>query len=140
MKYLLVMDGNLNNLNDYISACRENPYKGAKLKELNESRVKACIYGQLGRLRIREPVYMRYRWYESSRRRDLDNISSFGRKVIQDALVKTCVLRNDGWKEIVGFQDEFYIDRDHPRIEVEIEVFGDGEQDRELLVKRQEGK
>lgn len=64
---------------------------------------------------------MRYRWYEKDRRRDLDNVSSFGRKVIQDALVQTHVLKNDGWKEITGFSDEFFVDADNPRIEVEIE-------------------
>lgn len=50
----------------------------------------------------------------------MDNISSFGRKVIQDALVTMGVLQNDGWKEITGFQDEFFVDKHNPRIEVEI--------------------
>lgn len=36
---------------------------------------------------------MRYRWFEKDRRRDLDNVSSFGRKVIQDALVECGVLK-----------------------------------------------
>lgn len=94
--YMLIINGKLNNLNDYITACRTNPYKGAKVKAHNENIVKACIYEQLGRLRIQGPVYMKYRWFEPDRRRDLDNISSFGRKVIQDALVETHVLRNDG--------------------------------------------
>lgn len=64
---------------------------------------------------------MIYRWYEKDKRRDLDNVSSFGRKVIQDALVYTGVIQNDGWKEITGFSDEFYVDKKNPRIEVEIE-------------------
>lgn len=63
---------------------------------------------------------MTYAWYEPNKRRDLDNVSSFGRKVIQDALVETRVLENDGWKNIVGFQDNFYIDADNPRVEVVI--------------------
>lgn len=92
------------------------------MKAANENSVKAEIYRQLGRLRIQRPVYMRYRWYEPNRRRDLDNISSFGRKVIQDALVKTHVLQNNGWNEIIGFRDDFYIDKENPRVEVEIEV------------------
>lgn len=69
---------------------------------------------------------MKYKWFEKDRRRDLDNISSFGRKVIQDALVKTRVLENDGWRHIVGFSDEFYIDKKSPRIEVEITEVQDG--------------
>ena len=68
---------------------------------------------------------MRYRWYEANRKRDLDNVSSFGRKVIQDALVEVKILENDGWRNIVGFSDEFYVDSKYPRIEVEIEeVYG----------------
>lgn len=122
MRHILIIHGRLENLNDYITACRSNPHQGAKMKARNEQKVLAEIYEQLGRLRIRKPVRMIYRWYEKNRRRDLDNVSSFGRKVIQDALVQAHVLQNDGWKEIIGFSDEFYIDAHNPRIEVEIEV------------------
>lgn len=80
-----------------------------------------AIYEQLGRLRITKPVYIRYHWIEPNKKRDLDNISSFGRKVIQDALVKTKVLQNDGWANIVGFCDSFSVDKNNPRIEIEIE-------------------
>lgn len=121
MRYTLIIHGRLDNLNDYIKACRTNQYKGAHLKAKNENKVQAEIYEQLGRLRITNPVRMTYRWYEKDRRRDLDNVSSFGRKVIQDALVDTGVIQNDGWKEITGFSDEFYVDKKNPRIEVEIE-------------------
>ncbi len=120
--YKLMVKGRLDNYNDYITACRTHPMKGAKLKGKNEEKVKAAIYEQLGRLRIQKPVYIKYRWYEKDRRRDLDNVSSFGRKVIQDALVATKVLQNDGWKNITGFQDSFFVDAANPRIEIEIEV------------------
>ena len=43
---------------------------------------------------------------------------------LQDALVKSGVLQGDGWKHIVGFSDEFYIDKENPRIEVEIREVG----------------
>ena len=120
MQHILIIHGRLDNLNDYITACRSNPHQGAKLKAKNEQKVLAEIYEQLGSLRITRPVRMIYRWYEKDRRRDLDNVSSFGRKVIQDALVDTGVIKNDGWKEIAGFSDEFYVDKKNPRIEVEI--------------------
>lgn len=120
MRYTLIIAGRLDNMNDYTSACRTNQYKGAKLKQKNENVVKQAIYEQLGRLRIKKPVRMFYRWYEPNKRRDLDNISAFGRKVIQDALVDTRVLQDDGWKYVKGFQDEFYVDKGNPRIEVEI--------------------
>lgn len=120
MRYTLIIAGRLDNMNDYTSACRTNQYKGAKLKQKNENVVKQAIYEQLGRLRIKNPVRMLYRWYEPNKRRDLDNISAFGRKVIQDALVDTRVLQDDGWRYVKGFRDEFYVDKGNPRIEVEI--------------------
>lgn len=120
MKYLLTINGKLNNLNDYIAACRTNAYAGAKMKSYNENLVKYSIYEQLRGVRIESPVLMEYHWYEPNKRRDLDNISSFGRKVIQDALVDTGVLANDSWNEIKGFSDQFDVDKANPRIEVEI--------------------
>lgn len=120
MKYLLTINGKLNNLNDYITACRTNAYVGAKMKAHNESLVKYSIYEQLRGVRIESPVFMEYHWYEPNKRRDLDNISSFGRKVIQDALVDAGVLANDSWNEIKGFSDQFDVDKAKPRIEVEI--------------------
>lgn len=118
MEYLLTVHARLNNLNDYISAERTSRYKGADMKARNEALVKIAIKQQMRGIRIEKPVYMEYRWYEKNRRRDLDNISSFGRKVIQDSLVQTHVLQNDGWKEIIGFSDDFFVDADNPRIEV----------------------
>lgn len=76
--------------------------------------IRQCMRG----VRIEKPVFMEYTWIEPSRRRDKDNISSFGRKVIQDALVSTGVLKDDGWKYVVGFSDRFEVDKDNPRIEV----------------------
>ena len=73
-----------------------------------------CLRG----VRIERPVFMKYLWVEPNRRRDLDNISSFGRKVIQDSLVDAGVLKDDGWKYVVGFSDSFEVDADNPRIEV----------------------
>ena len=38
----------------------------------------------------------------------------------QDALVRSKILPNDGWKDISGFEDRFYVDRKNPRIVVEL--------------------
>lgn len=81
-RYTLVIPGRLDNLNDYISACRTNQYKGSKIKASNEHKVLVAIY---------------------------------------DALVQAKVLKNDGWKNIIRFSDDFYLDPDNPRIEVDIE-------------------
>lgn len=118
MEYLLIIPGTLPNLNDYIAAERANRHKGANMKRDNGNIVAVAIRQCLRCVRIENPVYMEYTWYEPNKRRDKDNVSSFGRKVIQDALVQCGVLKNDGWKEVVGFSDRFEVDKDNPRIEV----------------------
>lgn len=110
----------LSGLNEYIEACRRNPHAGANMKERDQNFVSWHIRQELKRVTVKIPVRMVYRWYEKDRRRDLDNVSSYGRKVIQDALVETGILQNDGWKQITGFSDDFYVDKKYPRIEVEL--------------------
>ena len=79
-----------------------------------------AIRTQLKRLTIKSPVQIKYCFYEPNRKRDLDNISGVAHKFIQDALVKCKVIENDGWNNITGFSDHFYVDRQNPRIEVTI--------------------
>ena len=74
---------------------------------------------ELDGVHIRRPVVMRYLWVEPDRRRDRDNIAA-GRKFVQDALVRCKVLQNDGWKEIIGFSDDWAVDKARPRVEIEI--------------------
>ena len=116
----LVIKGRLPNLNDLISAERRNRYAAAKLKRDAEEIVlwsaKASLRGK-----IPTPTIMHYYWYEPNQKRDKDNISSFGRKVIQDALVKGGYLPGDGWSYITGFTDSFEVDKKNPRIVVEFE-------------------
>lgn len=119
MTYKFTIRGTLPGLNDYIEQERTHRQVGAKLKKQCECVVLHSLR-PLGKLQIEEPVYMVYHWYEKDRRRDKDNISSFGRKVIQDALVKAHILQNDGWKNIIGFEDRFDVDQENPRIVVEI--------------------
>lgn len=116
--YRLIIHGRLPGLNEYIDAERRNRYLGAKVKAEAESVIRAEIAAQLRHVRIRQPVRMLYRWFESSRRRDKSNVCAYGRKVIEDALVGAGVLANDGWGEIDGFVDRFFVDGEHPRVEV----------------------
>lgn len=118
MEYLLTIPGKLPGLNDYIAAERTNRHKGAKMKVDSGNIVAVAIRQCMRGVRIEKPVEMHYTWYEPNKRRDKDNVSSFGRKVIQDALVSTGVLKDDGWKYVVGFSDRFEVDRENPRIEV----------------------
>lgn len=118
MEYKLIIHGRLDGLNKFIGANRSNSCAGNNMKKRNERAVRRAIEACLHGVKIENPVYMEYIWYERDMRRDLDNISSFGRKVIQDSLVNAAVLKGDGWKHVVGFSDRFEVDRENPRIEV----------------------
>ncbi|MFR1801753.1 MAG: hypothetical protein ACLSWS_06840 [Faecalispora jeddahensis] len=112
-------------LNDYIEAERAHRQKGAALKRKCQRDIAAVLKKQV-KGPLREPVVMRYTWVEKDRRRDKDNVSSFGRKIIQDTLVSMNALRNDGWANIAGFSDEFRVDKKRPRVEIEILEGQDG--------------
>lgn len=120
VEYKLIIPGKLPGLNDYIAAERANRHKGAKMKADNGTIVAVAIRQCMRGVKIDRPVEMHYTWYEPNKRRDHDNVSSFGRKVIQDALVDVGVLKDDGWKYVVGFSDRFEVDKGNPRIEVRI--------------------
>lgn len=123
--YKLVIPGVLPSLNEYIRAERGNRYHAASLKKQTEDMIAACIAQQLRGVRFDGPVKITYTWYEENRKRDKDNIA-FAKKFIQDALVATGVLENDGWQEIVSFSDEFRVDKSNPRVEVVIESIEKG--------------
>lgn len=122
----LTVWGTLPGLNEIIAENRRNYHAGAKLKKEAQYTVEVCARKTLKRWRASTPVFMHYTWYEPNRKRDKDNIAAGGRKIIQDALVSCGYIKNDGWHDIVGFSDTFRVDKQEPRIEVEIEeVVGD---------------
>lgn len=95
------------------------------MKKQAENVIGYMIKTQLRGVHFKHPVVIHYLWIEPSRRRDKDNIA-FAKKFIQDALVKTGVLENDGWNQIEHFTDDFAVDPKDPRIEVTIEEFEGG--------------
>ena len=119
MKAKLILPFTFPGLNDYISVERSHRQKAAKMKRDCQNAVILCARRQI-RGKFTRPVVMNYLWVEKDRRRDKDNVAAFGRKVIQDALVKAGVLHNDGWANIEGFSDRFAGDKKNPRVEVEI--------------------
>ena len=121
----IIIPFTLPGLNEYIEAERAHRQKGAALKRKCQRDIAAVLRRQV-KGPLREPVWMRYTWIEKDRRRDKDNISSFGRKMIQDTLVSMNALHNDGWANIAGFRDEFRVDKKRPRVEIEILEGQDG--------------
>lgn len=46
---------------------------------------------------------------------------AFGIKFILDGMIEARVIANDGWGEIANFEHRFEVDKDCPRIEIELE-------------------
>lgn len=111
--------GELTDLNTYINLERSNRYGAAASKKRDIRTIMQWII--TGKLKpISKPVAIYYRFYCKNKRKDKDNIASWARKLIQDALVEAHILPNDGWKEIIGYDEKFFVDKYNPRIEVEI--------------------
>ena len=115
----LVISGSLPNLNDYTKACRTNRIVGAKMKKDAERVITLYILQQLKGISFNDTVELNFRWYEPNKKRDLDNIC-FAKKFILDALVSNGIIIDDGWRGVVGFTDNFFVDKNFPRIEVDI--------------------
>lgn len=112
-----VIYGRLPSLNDYCKVERSGYHAANNMKHHYQALISAYI--KRSRLKpIKYPVKIIYRFYEQNKKRDKDNVSGIAHKFIQDALVDSGILRDDGWDYVVGFADEFYIDRKNPRIEV----------------------
>lgn len=112
--------GRLANLNDYQYACRSHYMAGNKMKKQEQSKVKQAIICSNLKPIKEYPIKIRYYFYEENRKRDLDNVAAMAHKFIQDSLVDMEILENDGWKQIKGFEDTFGIDKENPRIIVQI--------------------
>ena len=130
MQYRFVIKGKLPGLNEYLKAdrsFRKGHSCGNDMKQRGQAAVAEAIRKDLRHTVVKAPVTIHYAFYEPDRRRDLDNIAAVAHKFIQDALVSSGVIENDGWRHIKGFSDEFHVDRHSPRIEVTLTEAGGGD-------------
>lgn len=68
-----------------------------------------------------ESANFRITWHCKNKRKDKDNIIA-GQKFIFDGLVDSGVLNNDGWKEVGDISHSFKVDKENPRVVVEIQT------------------
>lgn len=117
---MLKIEGELTDHNAFIAGLNRSRWIGAGIKRDETSRVAMEIRHNRDIQPVQNyPVRIIYHWYSKDRRKDIDNVA-FAKKFINDALVDTGILKNDGRKCISGFEDFFYIDKEHPRVMVEI--------------------
>jgi Holliday junction resolvase RusA-like endonuclease len=103
-----VVEMQLPSLNEYQNECRRNKYSGAKFKKQIEENIELFIwkYRRQGTLRPIEtfPCALKVEWHEKDRRRDVDNIKS-AMKFILDAMVHAGIIKDDGRRYINQIHD-----------------------------------
>lgn len=117
------IDEKLPSLNEYINKCRSNAHAGASMKKQSEEVIKKYIREAVtaGTLHtVTGKVSVHFKFIDGNNRRDIDNVSSYGHKVILDALVQEGILPNDNREYIGALSDEFGIDKGKYYIVVEI--------------------
>ena len=110
------IEGELPTLNEYIAAERGNRYAAAKMKRDWTEVVRASAWNLTP---YTKPITIHCTWYMRNTRKDLDNVR-FGMKVVGDGLQAAGIIRGDGQRYVVGLSDTFLIDRERPRVEVEL--------------------
>ena len=118
----------LPSLNDYIRAERERIggrgkflTKGAVMKKEWQQYISLFIHKDLRGVKIEKPIVVHYHYYEPNRKRDFGNIHAPTQKFVEDALQDCGTIINDNQRYIVGFTADFAIDKENPRVEVELE-------------------
>ena len=90
MKNFFVIDQQLPSLNEYVNKCRTHSIKGAQFKEEVEQQIWLYILRALSTKTLRRvnnyPVEINIEWHEKDYKRDVDNIKSAA-KFILDTMV-----------------------------------------------------
>lgn len=108
-------------LNELIESNRRGWHNGARLKSDTDTAICWSIRKAMQDGTCRKaagPVRIHFTWHERNRKRDLDNIFS-GKKFILDAMQRMDILEGDGQKYVTGLQDDFVLDNaDYVEVEI----------------------
>ena len=119
-QHKFTIEGKLPNLNDIIAEAKKGrgsyqPY--AEMKREYTDLVDWCAKGMP---KFKSEVEIEITWFEPNKRRDVDGISAGGCKFILDGLVQAGVIINDNQKYVKRINNNYEVDKENPRIEVEI--------------------
>ncbi|MCM1508278.1 MAG: RusA family crossover junction endodeoxyribonuclease [Ruminococcus flavefaciens] len=113
----------LPSLNEVIGKNRSNKFAGNAYKKSTEKVILRYIEKALktGELKpISEPCTVRIDWHEKTKRRDVDNIQS-GQKFILDSLVNSGILPDDSRRYVTQIYHQIH-DGDEDKVSVRIEA------------------
>ena len=110
--------GPLPGLNELVNAAKGRYGRHEYTRMKNECEEKVILFAHA--IHPVAIVRFQFHWMEKDKRRDLDNISAGGRKIILDALVRGGKIPGDGWKNVRGWNDEFGVSKTAPGVYVTI--------------------
>jgi hypothetical protein len=123
--YVFNFPGNWATMNQMIDIAKSNPHQYKQLKTRSENYAINYIKEHLkankefkNHFPIKERCLVVCNVWLKDKRKDPDGAIGFALKVFLDALQRTKVLPNDGFKQINGFIHNFDIDSKNPRIEL----------------------
>lgn len=108
-------------INEYQNACRRHPIQGAVMKK---KWMQAIMVYLTPVEKLSWPAQFDIIYTEPNKKRDIDNITGFGSKVILDAFVKAGFLPDDG-PSYVNKIDSQVTYGDSPQIEIFVKEEGD---------------
>lgn len=120
--YKFTINERLPSLNDLIGKNRTSKYLGAKFKrDVDELIINYIVNQGVSSVPLDLfPVGIKIKYYEKDKRRDMDNILS-AKKYILDAMVTAEIIPGDGQRYIVSFTESIDFDKNNPRVEVEVD-------------------
>jgi Holliday junction resolvase RusA-like endonuclease len=113
----ITIPGELPGMNEIIAEAKRHFGQYSDMKAIYTGAVRHAAHGLP---RVSEPVMVTLHWYTRNKKRDPDNLSA-GQKFVLDGLVEAGVLPGDGWRHIAGISHTFAVDKNMPRVEVDIE-------------------
>lgn len=121
MTYKIVIPGELPDLNTIIAESKRGRGKWQPYNEMKQEHTNIVAWIAKSEIKKKlKKIDLEITWICKNRRKDKDNIMAGGLKMILDGLVVAGVIKNDGWSEIGSINNHFEVDKDNPRIEVEI--------------------
>lgn len=99
-----------------------NRYRNAYHHESNniKKQYHQMVKDKVWKKKFNERIYLKYEIYIKNRRTDYHNIRSIIEKFFLDWLVVNGNIKDDWYDYVWGDESEVFIDKDNPRIEIEI--------------------
>lgn len=117
----------LKGLNELLGARLYNPRTKKYHNPTKAENDKACLKAIkrcMPMVKIDKPIQCTFWIYAPNKRHDRGNLCSAAEKSFLDALQLAKVIKNDGWDDVIDSVFHTNIDKENPRVVVEIEVLG----------------